>query len=497
MTTPDFTPYSTGAGLFGLKPSWVSDPLNQQRLQSYELYEKMYWNLEGVFQLSQRGTNDKPIYIPSSRTIVDTSNRFTGTGYGISITSATNPGEDTSDVLASRLALSDFLARERFKSKFQGAKRFCQIQGDWVWHITADPLKPVGSRISINTVDPSYYFPIADEESIDKTVGVMLAQQVTLNDSPAVRRVFYRKMPATAAGPGGVTVEEGIFEVDTWEDPEATPVVVVRNITQLPPEITSIPVYHVKNFEEPGNMFGSSELRGMEILAAKINQTISDEDLTLALQGLGMYRTTAGQPVDPETKKPVPWQLGPGRVVHHPEGTAWDRVAGVGTVAPFGDHYDRLWTGMKQGTSSPDVAIGTVDVQIAQSGIALALQLLPIRTKANEKNDLIAEAHNQMWYDVLNMWYPAFEETTFTDIRATSTFSDAVPVDRDTRFRELNEMLLNGVIDDEYYRNEAAKMGYVFPDDMEERAAAWRASQKAVDPFAARVDEELDSGGDS
>jgi hypothetical protein len=289
-------------------------------------------------------------------------------------------------------------------------------------------------------------------------------------------------------------VEEGLFEVDNWQNLEVQPQQIIRPMAMFPPEITSIPVYHTKNFEEPGNPFGSSEIRGMERLIAGLHQTISDEDLTLAMQGLGMYVTDAPRPVDPETRRAVSWQLGPGRVVQVPQANPphkFDRVVGVSDVTPYGDHYNRLWEAMKQATGSPDVAIGTVDVAIAQSGIALALQLSPIIAKSSEKNDLIAEAHDQMWYDLLNMWYPAFEETTFTEVRAESVFADAVPVDRDTRFKELNDMLAGGVIDDQYYRDEVAKLGYEFPEDMPARALAWRQSQQsAADPFAERLNEE-------
>lgn len=487
-----FTPYVTGASLFGQKPSWVSDSLDQQRLLSYLLYETIYWNVPEVFALSQRGTDDKPIYVPAGRTIIDTSNRYTGAGYSVAV-APMGGGVETDDVQAARLAISDLMARERFKSKFRGAKRYCQIQGDWLWHVTADPNKPVGSRVSMNIVDPSHYFPQFDPDNIDRIVAVYLAELVTRDDEVFVRRVCYRRTPGTVVSSASVSVEEGLFEADAWESLDALPVEVIRPMAILPPEVTAIPVYHTKNFEEPGNPFGSSEIRGMERLIAGLHQTISDEDLTLAMQGLGMYATTAGQPVDPTTKQATSWKLGPGRVVHHPQDSKFERIAGVGSVEPFGDHYNRIWEALKQATGSPDVAVGTVDVQIAQSGIALALQLSPILAKSDEKNDLMAESHDQMWHGVVNMWYPAFEETAFEGITVKSVFGDAVPIDRETKFKELNDMLAGGVIDDVYYRQEVSKLGYEFPEDMAGRAKAWRDSQQSA--FGARADEELSDGG--
>jgi hypothetical protein len=110
--------------------------------------------------------------------------------------------------------------------------------------------------------------------------------------------------------------------------------------------------------------------------------------------------------------------------------------------------------------------------------------------KSSEKNDLIAEGHDNLWFDLLNMWYPAYEETVFSDVAVASAFGDAVPVDRETRFKELNDMLSGGVIDGAYYRAEATKLGYVFPEDMDERMAA---SAAAEAQFANRVNDELNS----
>jgi hypothetical protein len=495
MTTP-FTPYSTGATLFGQKPSWIGDPLDQARVQSYELYDKIYWNLDDTFVLAVRGTNDRPLYVPSARTIVDTSNRFTGAGYAVSVIDALGRGE-TPSVIAARMALDDLMARERFLSKFAGAKRYCQIQGDWVWHITANPNKTLGSRLSMNVVDPGYYFPVFDPDNLNRIIAVFLAEPFQQGDTLLVRRVCYRKVESETGGPTQITVEEGLFPPDAWQDLDAQPSQVTRAVEALPETITAIPVYHIKNTEESRNPFGSSELRGFEGLIRGLTQVMSDEDLTLAMQGLGMYTTDAPQPVNPETKRPVAWQLGPGQVVHTPDGKAFKRVDGVGSVTPYGDHYDRIFEALKMASASPDVAVGTVDVQIAQSGIALSLQLLPIRAKAAEKNTLIAEAHDQMWYDIINGWYPAYEETEFTEVDVQSVFGDAVPVDRQSRFAELNDMIDRFVIDDAYYRAEVAKLGYEFPTDMNARASAFRALQQAAaDPFADRAATELTDGAE-
>lgn len=489
----EFTPYSTGRALFGQKPAHVKDALDQERLQSYLLYEQLYWNVPETFKLTQRGTNSMPIYVPSSRTIVDTSNRYTAPDFALNIRPRAG-GQDTNDVLAARLAMQDLFARERFRARFLGAKRYCQIQGDWIWHITADPLKTVGTRLSLTTLDPSMYFPIFDPENVERIVGVRLAFPVTEGTDPAVRRLTYRKVVNGESTT--ITSEEGIFKVDEWQEDDAAPMRVIKAVTTLPPEITSIPVYHVKNFEEPGNPFGSSELRGLEIVMAAVNQTLSDEELALALAGIGQYVTDAPHPIDPVTKKQGPWQLGPGTVNHVPQGHIFKRVEGVGSVAPYGDHYGRLWDALKWASASPDIAIGTVDVTIAESGIALALQMSPILSKSGEKDELIISTHDQMFFDILTMWYPAYEQTIFNEITVDALVGDKLPVDRAARFTELNDMLDRKVIDTQYYREEAAKLGYVFPDDIGARVQTEQktlAPQVAPDPFADRANSELNN----
>jgi hypothetical protein len=476
-----FTPYTTASSLFGTKPSWIPSELDQQRIQSYLLYEQIYWNVPDIFKVSLRGSNDAPIYIPSGRTIVDTTNRYTAPAFNVIVRDrVTGASGESQDTLAARMAISDLMARERFRSKFSGAKRYGLIRGDWVWHITADPTKALGSRISIVALDPGMYFKISDPEDIDTVVGCHLAQQVTdANGDPAIRRLTYRKDSTNPEEPT-VTVEEGLFPVDNWESDTAKPSTVIRPVTQLV-GIRSLPVYHVKNFEEPGNPFGSSELRGLERLMAAVNQVMSDEDLTLAIEGIGVYATDAPQPIDPVTKAPTNWKLGPGRVAHRPPGSKFERINGATSVGAYGDHFGRLVAAMREAASTPDIAVGQVDVQVASSGIALALQLGPMLAKAGEKNELIIDVHNQMWFDIVNQWMPVYEETQFVDVAVTCVVGDAIPVDRVARLTELNDMLDRGVIDTEFYRQEASKLGYESPEGIGDRALA---EKQSLDPLA-------------
>jgi hypothetical protein len=489
-----FTPYSTGAEFFGQKPSWIPNELDVMRIQSYQAYEEMYWNVPDIFKVSLRGTNALPIYIPAARTIIDTTNRYVGTDFRVTCADAAT-GKSSEAAIAASLALKSFMRREKFQSKYSGYKRYGMIHGDAVWHVTADETKPVGSRLKLTALDPGMYFPIVDEEDVERIIGVHLVEQITTTDGPRIRRLTYRKGEQRVDGTTPITVEDGIFELDKWDGPQDRPAVVIQDVTELPPQITSIPVYAWKNSEEPGNPFGSSEVRGLERIMGGVNQAVSDESLALAMMGIGMYATDASHPIDPRTKESVAWQMGPGRVVHH-DGTKFDKLAGVGNLAEsYGEHYRRLWEAMRWASSTPDVAIGTVDVSVAQSGIALALQLSPMLAKAGEKNVLLLDTHNQMFYDIIRMWMPAYEQTNFDSVMTDCVVGSAVPIDREARFTELNDMLDRGVIDSEYYRSECKKMGYEFPDDIGEKADAEFAERKAMtDGFPDRVNEEIGAG---
>lgn len=487
MASGTFTPYSTIETMFGARPTWIPNDLDVMRIQAYQTYEQIYWNVPDIFQVSLRGSNELPIYVPSGRTIVDTTNRYVGADFMMGVTARN--GQVSSDSQQATIALRDFMRRERFKSKFNGNKRYGIMRGDALWHVTADETKAEGSRISLTAIDPAMYFPITSEDDVEVILGVHLVEFIETSDGPRVRRLTYRKVPRVGQLPQ-ITVEDGLFEVDKWGGPGFSPATVITPVTPLPDPITSIPVYHWRNFEEPGNPFGSSQMRGLERIMAALNQTMSDEDLTLAIEGIGVYATDSSEPIDPVTKKRVPWRMGPGRVVHY-DGEKFDRLAGATNLGgSYGEHYNRLRQALFETSGVPEVAVGRVDVQIAQSGIALRLQLDPMLAQAGEKNDSIVDVNANMGYDLLTMWFAAYEDASWEDIRVDVAVGDGVPVDRAARFAELNDMLDRGVIDTAFYRTEAAKLGYVFPEGMDARAAA-EYRERNADQFTTRVDEEL------
>lgn len=496
MTTPIFTPYSTLRPMMPASlPTWIPDLLDQMRIESYRIYEQIYWNVPDTFKLVARGTEDKPIYLPNAKTIVETTHRFTATDMAVSVRPTLIQGATDVDRAAYQQVWDDMFTRERFWSKFQGNKRYGLIRGDWLWYILADPTKLPGSRISIRPLDPGSYFPIWADDDVDKIIGCHIVDQVLdAEGNPEIHKTTYLK-PGSPRNVGQfITVEEGFFKLDDWGGPKAKPSRIIRPVTVIP-GITRLPVYHIKNFDEPSNPFGSSEIRGVERILAATNQGISDEELALALEGLGAYWTDAPPPTD-EANNVVPWNLGPGRFIEVPPGSSINRVAGISSVTSSQEHLKFLISRLREASSVPDVAIGNIDVSVAQSGIALALQFAPILAHTAEKDVSIKEVHSQMFYDIQNEWLPVFESISVTGLRVDPIVGDKIPVDRTAKLAELNDMFDRSVISAEYYRSEAEKLGYVFPADIAGQITTEAESRAlAADPFGARISQELAAAG--
>src|SRR5262249_55717788 len=136
-------------------------------------------------------------------------------------------------------------------------------------------------------------------------------------------------------------------------------------------------------------------------------QAVSDEELALALEGLGMYATDGGPPRN-AAGQPTDWVLGPGRVVEHQQGSKFERVTGVSSVTPMQDHLKFMIQQLREASATPEAASGKVDVQVAESGVSLIMQLSPLLAKCEEREDTITDVHSQMFYD-LRDWFAAYE----------------------------------------------------------------------------------------
>lgn len=488
-----FSPYSNTTGMLAL-PQWM-DPYDAARINAYQIYEQIYWNVPETFKLVMRGeANSEPIYIPTGRTIVDTTNRYIGVSPGFIIDSDLGSPEEQEQC---RRWYRTLFRRERFWSKFQANKLYGVMRGDWCWHILANPAKPPGRRIKIETIDPAAYFPVTHPNDPDRIVAVHIVEQVQdpSDDKVYVRRQTYKRGADPLNNDGSDTTiynSVGLFDLEAWQAIDDSAVTVIKPETPLPREITAIPVYHQPNIETPGDPFGSSELRGFERILAAINQAVSDEELALALEGLGMYATDGGPPRD-EAGRITDWILGPGRVVEHKG--AFKRINGVSSVEPVQDHLRFLINSLKEASATPDAAVGKVDVQVAESGVALKMQLQPMLSKRDMREDSILDTHAQMFYD-LRMWFAAYEQFD-TPCIATPVFGDILEgSDRKERLKEILDIVAAGVASIEWAQAELAELGFSFADDEVQKIMNETAARAAAtDPFAARMEADQEEEG--
>lgn len=492
MTSP-FTPYTTVKPFLGAAKSYLP-PLDSDRVLSYEFYEQCYWNVSETLKIVARGSNSVPIYIPSARIIIETIDRYVASGFDWTVVPESGP--DT-EIANATLAFSTLFTRERFGSKFDSNKLFGLIKGDWAWHIIGNGLKASGSRIDIRSLDPGTFRKLTHPNDVERILGYDIFEEFDDAGTIKLRVQRYSKVPDPVADPdaeetGLIFSSLSVWTFDAYADqenkgPESVPV----PLAPLPQQITALPIYHVQNVETPSDPYGSSELRGFETLMGAVHQGASDEDMALALEGLGVYATTSGPPLDRVTGRATTWKLGPGRVAELAAGSNMWRVNGVGNVGPYQDHIQFLLTSLKEASGATDAASGKVDVSIAESGISLLMQLSPILAKAGKKDRAIVDIHNQMFFDLARGWFPAYEGVQLPTVQVIPTLGAKLPVNKsgevDTIIKIVAQMpgLAGWAV------RQLERLGYDFTE--EEIAAAAASGSATTDPFAARVQSEVDA----
>lgn len=432
MPARPYTPYSS---LFSVvKPltlAWVP-AADQERINSYLAYEQMYWNIHNDYKLITRGTEEEAaIYIPRPMTIVETAHRYVGAGFDYVIDPEV--GTPNAQELADTM-LTAFFRRERVVSRYNGAKRFGLMKGDWLFHLMVDPSKEAGTRLRFASVQPESWFPVYLDNDPERLWKTHLVERFQKPDGKwFVKRLTYERtlvdVNGTTTPSGEITWTLMEFPESKWfaKDFEGEEGVQLVPPTPLHPDTPAIPVYHIPNFDEPGNRFGSSELRGFERILGGINQAVSDEDLALALMGLGVYATeSTAQPRNPAGDS-VPWSVYPGKVLQGVKG--FTKVPGIDSVVPYQDHLKFLMDEIGLASGASAAATGTVDVSVAESGVALAMHLAPMLARAAEKDEVIKDKMTQFLFD-LKVWFRIHEGADFTETDIVPSFGDKLPVNR-------------------------------------------------------------------
>lgn len=150
-----------------------------------------------------------------------------------------------------------------------------------------------------------------------------------------------------------------------------------------------------------------------------------------------------------------------------PTGAYFRRVDGVGSITPAIDNIKYLEDKINSALGLSDVALGKVEASVAQSGIALAIRFMPTLARIETRDRLGIDKLRQLFYD-WKTWYAVFEQKQLSgDI--VPVIGDKLPMDRTAKLNELNNMRDRKIIPASFYRSEMEKLGYAFPDDIEEQ----------------------------
>lgn len=497
------TPYATALPfIVGDLPAWL-DEYNAQRLAAYDLYDDLFDNVPDTNTAMLRGSDDKPVFIPTAKRLINTLARYVGRGWGYAVDPALG---SESDQIAMKTAFGSLFARERIISQFTTGKKEWLRRGDWIWYVQGDLNKPQGKRITVRTIDPRLYFPLSSEEDVDRLTGARMVEELIADDGKTVLVKVQRWLkPIHPDYPGYVpdailTGLEPIYydsieylEKD-WDDPMKREVASELNPGELLDGITTIPLYHVRNNVNSGDPYGESELKGMESIIAAINQAVSDEDLALAIAGLGQFVTDSGAPIDPATKQSVNWQLGPASVTEVGVGRKFERLAGITSITPVQEHISYLEQSVYGTVGVNDIALGKSSDSSTISGIALALKMSPLVDNATDKNIEINAVLSNMLYDLASQWFPTYEQQTFGE---AYVYSDCDGVsgflwDREAAFTELMTLFTDHIVDTAYvHKILVEKFGYELGSAELTAALAFaKLAAAQADPYGARIDEE-------
>ena len=225
-----------------------------------------------------------------------------------------------------------------------------------------------------------------------------------------------------------------------------------------------------------------------------LNQSITDEDLTLAMRGLGMYVTNAAAPVDGATGEVTDWNVGPGQIIELTGEQEFTNVSGVDSVAPYQDHMNWIdEKGMSESSGTPAVAIGRVDVATAESGIALKLQMDPLLAANQERELPIYITMDRLHHDLVNMWIPAYEEVDTNGAVVSTVFGDPMPVNENQVIQDVVLLRTSNLILTEMAVDKLSSIGWKYPPGMSVQEIVDALAQQAkddaaaIDPYGAQV----------
>lgn len=509
--------YEVPMPFFGGADGNVVSDMDRKRIQSYDLYEDLYNNNHQSLKIVLRGEDALPVYIPSGKKIVNTTNRFLAKDMEYFVEPQTKEGDELDE--STRVYLEKYLTnwykREGVALKFASNKRWGLVRADAVFMLMGDPNKPEGERISLHEVDPRQIFEIDDPDAPGRIQGYYMIELVSdwrEKDQKKAKYICRRTKWLREKNEAGAYTGKVIHDVTHWElgkwDDRTLDAEDLERVTEgaaehdveedyLPDPISQPPIY-IWNTDAPQNStWGTSLLSGLETLVFALNQSITDEDLTLAMRGLGMYVTNAAAPVDGATGEVTDWNVGPGQIIELTGEQEFTNVSGVDSVAPYQDHMNWIdEKGMSESSGTPAVAIGRVDVATAESGIALKLQMDPLLAANQERELPIYITMDRLHHDLVNMWIPAYEKVDTNGAVVSTVFGDPMPVNENQVIQDVVLLRTSNLILTEMAVDKLSSIGWKYPPGMSVQEIVDALAQQAKDDAAAIDPYGAQAGGD-
>ena len=497
--------YDVPQPFFGNADGNVVSDMDKSRLQSYDLYEDLYNNSHNSLKIVLRGEDALPIYVPSGRKIVNSTSRFLAKDMDYYIEPETKDGVELDEPTRAYLEkyLTNWYKREGVRLKFASNKRWGLVRADAVFMLTGDPNKPQGERISLHEIDPRQVFEIDDPEQAGRIQGYYLIETVPdfrekdQKKSGKVickRSKWIREKNDNGEYTGKVLHDVTHWEIGKWDDR----VLDVDDLERvpyadgdleedyLPDEISQPPIYVWSTDPPPNSTWGTSLLSGLETLIFSLNQSLTDEDLTLIMRGLGMYVTNAAAPLNPDTGEIMDWNVGPGQVIEISENQEFTNVSGVDSVAPYQEHMKFIdEKGLSESSGTPAIAIGRVDVAQAESGIALKLQMDPLLAANSERELGIYITMDRLHHDLVNMWIPAYEGVPTNGAIVSTVFGDPMPVNENQVIQDVVLLRTSNLILTEMAVDKLSEIGWKYPVGMSVDEIVDALAQQAKDDAAA------------
>lgn len=509
----DVSPYATALALGRPRPAYIKNTDDGDRVTAYWTYDDIYNNVAEAFAALLREDEDPKSrrYVPFGRALVEATNRYLAKDLEWVASVPAGLPAVPDETLNEQMEWIDALfKREQFNAKFMESKRVMLRRGDAFLQLSADPLKAQGTRLRLTQLDAAQYFPIYDAVDAERVIAAYVITLLTSADGQTVvaqreeyRRILNDDMAAAYGGPiGTVFYRVGYYEQDGWDDrfplnadslkPAPVPSwITVTDLSALaqagyvlPNTIQAIPLYHFQNTRTAS--FGYSLLQGLETILAGITQNLTDEDMSVALAGLGVYYTDSGSP-RAEDGSEEDWVIAPASVMELQAGRTFGRVQGITSVQPMQDHINSLKEMSQETSGVPAVAVGQVDVAVAESGVALAIKMAPVLSGNGEREVGLKATLDNLMFDLLNGWAPAYEGRPVLGVVVESAFGDPLPVDRAGTIADMKTLVEAKIVDGQFARDYLAeKLGMRFPEDLGTRMAA--ADAAALDAAGARLD---------